>query len=81
MRTLYEQNRERLRHLSERGAEAEKVEAVETSNRKLSTKIRIAIQVVGTISSKISQLRDEELWPQVRELIDGYEIVHDISLF
>ncbi|CAL9147731.1 protein ALTERED PHOSPHATE STARVATION RESPONSE 1-like [Musa acuminata AAA Group] len=72
MRTLYEQNRERLRHLSERGAEAEKVEAVETSNRKLSTKIRIAIQVVGTISSKISQLRDEELWPQVRELIDGF---------
>ncbi|XP_009392341.2 protein ALTERED PHOSPHATE STARVATION RESPONSE 1 [Musa acuminata AAA Group] len=72
MRVLYERKHEHLRHLSERGAEAEKIEAVEIFIRKLSTKIRIAIQVVSTISSKISQLRDEELWPQVNELIHGF---------
>ena len=81
MRVLYERKHEHLRHLSERGAEAEKIEAVEIFIRKLSTKIRIAIQVVGTISSKISQLRDEELWPQVNELIHGYVTACGISLF
>ncbi|RWW14360.1 hypothetical protein GW17_00021875 [Ensete ventricosum] len=81
MRVLYERKHEHLRHLSERGAEAEKIEAVEIFIRKLSTKIRIAIQVVGTISSKISQLRDEELWPQVNELIHGYVTARGISLF
>ncbi|WOK94649.1 hypothetical protein Cni_G03354 [Canna indica] len=72
MRVLYERKREHLRHLIERGSEAEKIEAVENKIKKLSTKIRIAIQVVGTISSKISQLRDDELWPEVRELIQGF---------
>ncbi|CAD5187410.1 unnamed protein product [Musa acuminata subsp. malaccensis] len=75
IRVLYDRKCEYLRRLSERGAEAEKLEAVEISIRKLSTKIRIAIQVVGTISSKINQLRDEELWPQINELIQGYVIL------
>ncbi|WOL18906.1 hypothetical protein Cni_G27703 [Canna indica] len=72
MRVLYDRKREQLKHLSERGAEAEKLEAVGTFMRKLSTKIRIAIKVVDTISSKISQLRDGELWPQTIELIQGF---------
>ncbi|XP_074556506.1 uncharacterized protein LOC141812374 isoform X2 [Curcuma longa] len=73
MRVHYERKREYLRYLSERGAEAEKLEAVETSIRKLSTKIRISIQVVSTISNKINQLRDGELWLRVCEIIRGFE--------
>lgn len=53
------------------GAEAEKLESVEVFIRKLSVKIQIAIQIVGSISSKINRVRDEELYPQVIELIHG----------
>jgi hypothetical protein len=72
MRVLYDRKREELKMLDEKGAEADKLEATEIYIRKLSTKISIAIQVVNTISQKISKLRDEELWPQTCELIQGY---------
>ncbi|KAF0898342.1 hypothetical protein E2562_007192 [Oryza meyeriana var. granulata] len=71
MRVLYDQKREELKVLYERGAEAHKLEAAEIHIRKLSTKISIAIQVVNTISKNINNLRDEELWPQTCELIQG----------
>ncbi|ONK72852.1 uncharacterized protein A4U43_C04F24040 [Asparagus officinalis] len=71
MRLLHERNSKRLRHLAERGAEAQKLEEVQNLIRKLSTKIRIRIQVVDSISNKINKLRDEELWPQIDELIQG----------
>lgn len=80
MRVVFDGKCEQLKHLSERGAEAEKLEAVEASIRKLTTKIRIAIQVVDTISRKINQLRDEELFPQIIELIEGYVVHHFILL-
>ncbi|TVU10263.1 hypothetical protein EJB05_43784 [Eragrostis curvula] len=71
MRVLYDRKREELKMLGEKGAEPDKLEATEIYIRKLSTKISIAIQVVNTISDKISKLRDEELWPQTCELIQG----------
>ena len=71
-RLKYDRKREELKMLDEKGAEAEKIMATEKEIRKLSTKISIAIQVVNTISGKISKLRDEELWPQTCELIQGY---------
>ncbi|KAK1296434.1 hypothetical protein QJS10_CPB15g00291 [Acorus calamus] len=71
MRIMHDRKRRRLKRLDERGAEPEKVDAAQTFVRTLSTKIRIAIQVVDSISSKISKLRDEELWPQTYELIHG----------
>ncbi|KAK1320957.1 hypothetical protein QJS10_CPA03g02386 [Acorus calamus] len=71
MQIIHDRKRRRLKRLDERGAEPEKVDAAQTFVRKLSTKIRIAIQVVDSISSKISKLRDEELWPQTYELIQG----------
>ncbi|XP_062193259.1 protein ALTERED PHOSPHATE STARVATION RESPONSE 1-like [Phragmites australis] len=71
MRVLYDMKRKELKMLDEKGAEADKLEATEIYIRKLSTKISIAIQLVNTISDKISKLRDEELWPQTCELIQG----------
>ncbi|XP_052166434.1 protein ALTERED PHOSPHATE STARVATION RESPONSE 1-like [Oryza glaberrima] len=71
MRVLYNQKREELKVLYGRGAEAHKLEATETHIRKLSTKISIAIQIVNTISKNINNLRDDELWPQTCELIQG----------
>ncbi|XP_057495200.1 protein ALTERED PHOSPHATE STARVATION RESPONSE 1-like isoform X1 [Actinidia eriantha] len=71
MRLLHERKCRRLKRLDERGAEAHKVDATRTLVRSLSTKIRIAIQVVDKISVKINKLRDEDLWPQLNEFIQG----------
>jgi hypothetical protein len=76
MRVLYDRKREELKILGQKGAEPDKLEATEMYIRKLSTKISIAIQVVNTISEKISKLRDEELWPQTCELIQGYAVCY-----
>ncbi|KAJ6829662.1 uncharacterized protein M6B38_356530 [Iris pallida] len=71
MRLLHDRNCKKLKRLDERGAEAHKLDEVQKIIRKLSTKIKIAIQVVNTISTKINKLRDEELWPRIKELIQG----------
>lgn len=74
MRVLHERKCRKLKRLDERGAEAHKVDATRTLVRSLSTKIRIAIQVVDKISVKINKLRDEDLWPQLNDFIQGYVI-------
>ncbi|CAI9104818.1 OLC1v1003582C1 [Oldenlandia corymbosa var. corymbosa] len=71
MRILHERKCRKLKRLDETGAEAHKVDATRALVKSLSTKIRIAIQVVDKISVKINRVRDEELWPQLRELIQG----------
>ncbi|XP_022985552.1 nitrate regulatory gene2 protein-like [Cucurbita maxima] len=71
MRMSHERKRRQLKRLHERGAEAKKVEAIQTSINTLSTNLKIAIQVVDKISETINKIRDEELWPQVNELIQG----------
>lgn len=75
MRVLYTAKCEEMKHLVDRGAEAQKIEAIQSSLRKLSMRIRIAIQVIDHISKQISRLRDEELWPQTFELVQGYAII------
>lgn len=72
MRVAHERKCRKLKHLDERGAEVHKVVATQTLIRSLSTKIRMAIQVVDRISVTINKIRDEELWPQLNELIQGY---------
>lgn len=71
LRVVHDRNVQRLKRLDERGAEAHKVDATRTLIRNLSTKIRMAIQVVDRISVTINKIRDEELWPQINELIEG----------
>ncbi|KAL5706226.1 hypothetical protein ACHQM5_024424 [Ranunculus cassubicifolius] len=71
MRIVHERKVRRLKRLDEKGAESQKIDSTRTLVRSLSTKIRIAIQVVDKISVKINNLRDEELWPQINELIKG----------
>ncbi|KAK8945745.1 hypothetical protein KSP40_PGU019228 [Platanthera guangdongensis] len=73
MRLLHDRNSQKLHQLDRKGAESHKIEVTQTLIRKLSTKGRIAIQVVNSISTKIVMLRDEELWPQMDELIQGLQ--------
>ncbi|KAI3447895.1 hypothetical protein Pfo_004560 [Paulownia fortunei] len=71
MRVLHDRKSRKMKRMDVRGAEAHKVDATRTLVRSLSTKIKIAIQVVDKISVKINSLRDEELWPQLNEFIQG----------
>ena len=69
---MYEKKCRRLRALDSRGAEGSKIDATQASIRKLLTKINICIRAVDVISGRIHKLRDEELQPQLTELIHGY---------
>lgn len=71
LRVDYEKQCKRLKTLDDRGAESGKIDATEASIRKLHTKINICIRSVDAISSRIHKLRDEELRPQLSELIQG----------
>ncbi|XWS55163.1 hypothetical protein CRYUN_Cryun10bG0151400 [Craigia yunnanensis] len=71
MRVVYDRKCHKLKRLDEKGAEANKVDSTRNIIRSLSTKIRIAIQVVDKISVTINKIRDEELWPLFNELIEG----------
>lgn len=59
--------------MDNRGAESSKIDATQASIRKLLTKINVCIKAVDGISSRIHKLRDEELQPQVTDLIYGYD--------
>ncbi|XP_051137435.1 protein ALTERED PHOSPHATE STARVATION RESPONSE 1-like [Andrographis paniculata] len=72
LRVIHEDKSRKLKNLDEKGAETSKVDANRSLVRSLSTKIKIAMQVVDKISVKINNLRDEELWPQIQELILGF---------
>lgn len=61
--------------MDERGAESSKIDATRASIRRLLTKLDVCINTIDAISSRIHKLRDEELQPQVSELIHGYELV------
>ncbi|XP_044475573.1 nitrate regulatory gene2 protein [Mangifera indica] len=71
LRVRYEKQCKRLRMLDDRGAESGKIDATQASIRKLLTKINVCIRAVDSISSRIHKLRDEELQPQLTELIHG----------
>uniref|UniRef100_A0A804MBW3 BZIP transcription factor n=1 Tax=Zea mays TaxID=4577 RepID=A0A804MBW3_MAIZE len=75
MRLLISKNSKRLKLLDQKGAEPQKIDATRNLLRKLSTKIRIAVRVIAKISRKINKLRDEELWPQVNALIQGFVLM------
>ncbi|KAI9200983.1 hypothetical protein LWI28_016112 [Acer negundo] len=71
LRLIYEKKCKELRTLDDQGAETGKVDATQASIRKLLTKINVCIKAVDTISSRIHKLRDEELQPQLTELVHG----------
>ncbi|XP_078445704.1 uncharacterized protein LOC144714793 [Wolffia australiana] len=71
MRLLHDRKVRLLIRLDEKGAESDRIGRTQAKVKKLATKIGVAIQVVNTISRQINVLRDEELWPQLHELIQG----------
>ncbi|XP_074273508.1 uncharacterized protein LOC141597067 isoform X2 [Silene latifolia] len=71
LRLMYEKQCKKLKTLDEQGAETSKIEATQFSIRKLLTKINVSVRAVDFISNRIHKLRDEELQPQLKELVYG----------
>ncbi|XVF36938.1 hypothetical protein REPUB_Repub19eG0101900 [Reevesia pubescens] len=71
LRVIYEKKCKRLRMLDGQGAESSKIDATQASIRKLLTKINVCLKAVEAISTRIHKLRDEELQPQLTELVHG----------
>nr|XP_040241917.1 protein ALTERED PHOSPHATE STARVATION RESPONSE 1 [Aegilops tauschii subsp. strangulata] len=71
LRTLYEKKYNRLKSLDEQGAEPDAIETARSSVRDLRSKITINIKTAKAFSSKIEKIRDEELYPQLVDLIQG----------
>ncbi|KAF8086493.1 hypothetical protein N665_0624s0034 [Sinapis alba] len=71
LRVIYEEKCKTLRKLDSLGAESSKIDATRAAIRKLLTKLDVCIRSVDSISSRIHKLRDEELQPQLTQLIHG----------
>lgn len=65
-------NYRQIKNIGKKGADANEVDSAQTLVRALSTKIKVAIQVIDRTSITISKLRDEEMWPLMSELIQKY---------
>ncbi|KAL0546087.1 hypothetical protein IC582_015992 [Cucumis melo] len=72
LRIIYEKLCKKLKRLDDHGADSTKIDATHASIRKLSTKIDVCIKAADAISSRIHKLRDEELQPQLTDLIQGW---------
>ncbi|MBA0565737.1 hypothetical protein Golob_010598 [Gossypium lobatum] len=69
LRMIHSKKSSQMRILDQRGADAHRVDSTRTSIRALSTKMRVAVQVIDNIAITINKVMDEELWPQINELI------------
>lgn len=71
LRILYEKKYKRLKSLDEGGAEPDVINSTRMSVRSLRSRIAINIRTANAFSSKIEKIRDEELYPQLVNLIRG----------
>ncbi|KAL3514977.1 hypothetical protein ACH5RR_021879 [Cinchona calisaya] len=70
-RKLYERKCNQLRNQDVRGDEGASVDKTRAAVKDLYSRILVAIRSAETISQRIEKLRDEELQPQITELLQG----------
>lgn len=68
----YDRKCVQLRHQFARDLDARVIDKTRAVAKVLHSRLRVAIQTVDSISRRIERLRDEELQPQLIELIQGY---------
>uniref|UniRef100_M1A6E4 Uncharacterized protein n=1 Tax=Solanum tuberosum TaxID=4113 RepID=M1A6E4_SOLTU len=71
IRLAYEKKLAQLRNLDVNGADPSSVDKTRAAIRNLDTQIKVSIHSVESISRRIETLRDEELQPQLLELVQG----------
>ncbi|GMI91387.1 hypothetical protein like AT1G20530 [Hibiscus trionum] len=69
LRIIHSKKHTQMKSMDQKGADAHRVDSTRSSIRALSTKMRVAVQVIDNIAVTINKLMDEELWPQINELI------------
>ena len=72
IRVAYEKKCRQLRKQDINGEEPLVADRTRLAARDLQTHLKVSINSVEAISSRIDRLRDEELFPQLLELIQGY---------
>lgn len=72
MRLRHEDLQKRLKKQDEKGSESQKLDATQKAIMTLMPKMKIAFDMVNRISIVISKLRDEELWPCLKDFINEY---------
>jgi hypothetical protein len=65
--------------MDERGTESSTIDSVRLSARHLESKISINISTAKAFSLKIQEIRDEELYPQLVDLIQRYDYSLELS--
>ncbi|KAK4760170.1 hypothetical protein SAY87_023301 [Trapa incisa] len=71
VRIAYEKKCKQLRNQDVKGEDPSAVDKTRTALRDLHTQIKVSIHSVEAISKRIETLRDEELQPQLLELVQG----------
>lgn len=69
-----------LRNQDVKGEDPSVLDKTRTAIRDLHTQIKVSIHSVEAVSKRIETLRDEELQPQLLELVQGY-ILYYLRLF
>lgn len=71
IRRVYEKKCVQLRHQEAKGESIEVIDKTRAAIKDLHSRVRVAIEAVDSVSKRIQRLRDEELQPQLLELIQG----------
>ncbi|KAK6150437.1 hypothetical protein DH2020_015369 [Rehmannia glutinosa] len=68
----YDRKCDQLRHQFAKDLSPQVIDKTRAAVKDLHSRIRVALHAVDTISKRIEKMRDEELLPQLLELIQGY---------
>ncbi|XP_074559600.1 protein ALTERED PHOSPHATE STARVATION RESPONSE 1-like [Curcuma longa] len=71
IRRVYDQKCNQLRHQIAQDLSAQLIDKTRTVVKDLHSRLRVAIHSVDSISKRIEKMRDEELHPQLMELVQG----------
>lgn len=79
VRREYDEKCRILRELESEGKGSQRIDKTRAVVKDLHSRIRVAIHRIDSISRRIEELRDNELQPQLEELIEGYVLSHSLQ--
>lgn len=80
IRKAYDQKCSQLRHQVAQDLSPRLIDKTRAVVKDLHSRVTVAIQSVDSISKRIENMRDEELLPQLVELIQGYILISSFIL-
>ncbi|CAE6014891.1 unnamed protein product [Arabidopsis arenosa] len=80
VRREYDEKCRILRELESEGKSSQRIDKTRAVVKDLHSRIRVAIHRIDSISRRIEELRDNELQPQLEELIEGLSRMWEVML-